>query len=114
MLSIKLAYVFADLLELNFLASRSYNDLTQYPVFPWVLSSFTSHTLDLQDMRCFRDLSRPIGALDDAYAQVCPHIHTHIHTHTHVHAHMHSHASTFAEAPICPPHDNFDRYVSVY
>jgi hypothetical protein len=26
--------------ELNFLASRSFNDLSQYPVFPFVLSDF--------------------------------------------------------------------------
>jgi hypothetical protein len=28
---------FSYLMQLNHLASRSYNDLTQYPVFPWVL-----------------------------------------------------------------------------
>jgi len=40
---------FAYLMFLNTLAGRSYNDLTQYPVFPWVLSDYTSETLDLND-----------------------------------------------------------------
>ncbi len=33
---------FDYLLSLNVLAGRSYNDLCQYPVFPWVLSNYTS------------------------------------------------------------------------
>jgi hypothetical protein len=36
---------FAYLVFLNTLAGRSYNDLTQYPVFPWVLADYTSPTL---------------------------------------------------------------------
>ena len=48
---------------LNSEADRS-NDLTQYPVFPWVLSDYTSKTLDLSDASSFRDLSKPIGALN--------------------------------------------------
>jgi hypothetical protein len=32
---------FAYLMYLNTLAGRSYNDLTQYPVFPWVLQDYT-------------------------------------------------------------------------
>jgi hypothetical protein len=33
---------FAYLMQLNTLAGRTYNDLTQYPVFPWVLSDYES------------------------------------------------------------------------
>jgi hypothetical protein len=58
----------ADLMELNFLASRSYNDITQYPVFPWVLTHFATGTLDLNDPSVFRDLTRPVGAQDSARA----------------------------------------------
>ena len=29
-------------MHLNTLAGRSYNDLMQYPVFPWVLSDYES------------------------------------------------------------------------
>ena len=52
------------LIYLNFMAGRSYNDLTQYPVFPWVISNYSSPTLDLNDPSNYRDLSKPIGALN--------------------------------------------------
>ena len=59
---------FDYLMRLNTLAGRSFNDLTQYPVMPWVLRDYTSETLDLDDReswdRTFRDLSKPIGAQD--------------------------------------------------
>ena len=66
---------------LNLLAGRSRNDLTQYPVFPWVfffsldslsnfcvisvfgkvLTNYDTKTLDLQNPKVFRDLSKPVG-----------------------------------------------------
>lgn len=52
------------LLYLNFLGNRSFNDLTQYPIFPWVLSDYKSETLHLDSDRVFRDLSKPVGALN--------------------------------------------------
>ncbi|XP_046634671.1 protein FAN-like [Daphnia pulicaria] len=52
------------LLFLNSAADRSFNDLTQYPVFPWVVKDFTSATLDLEDPSIYRDLSLPVGALN--------------------------------------------------
>ncbi|KAI3460067.1 hypothetical protein Pfo_016730 [Paulownia fortunei] len=55
---------FEYLMILNTLAGRSYNDLTQYPVFPWVLADYSSETLDLKKSSTFRDLSKPVGALD--------------------------------------------------
>ena len=57
---------FEYLMELNVMAGRSYNDLTQYPVFPWVLSDYTSEKLDLTGKTpgVFRDLSKPMGALN--------------------------------------------------
>lgn len=33
---------FQYLMHLNTLAGRSYNDLMQYPVFPWILADFDS------------------------------------------------------------------------
>ena len=59
---------FQYLMYLNTVSGRSYNDLTQYPVFPWVLCDYTSAELDLDDARVYRDLSKPIGALDPARA----------------------------------------------
>lgn len=47
------------------LADRTCHDLTQYPVFPWILSDYTSDTIDLNDPKCYRDLTKPIGALNE-------------------------------------------------
>ncbi|XP_063234189.1 neurobeachin-like protein 1 isoform X2 [Bacillus rossius redtenbacheri] len=55
---------FDYLMQLNTLAGRTYNDLSQYPVFPWVLADYTSQHLDLDDPGSFRDLSRPIGVVN--------------------------------------------------
>lgn len=55
---------FEYLMQLNTLADRSIADLTQYPVFPWVIADYTSTTLDLTKKETFRDLSKPIGALN--------------------------------------------------
>ncbi|KAJ1954484.1 hypothetical protein EC988_002407, partial [Linderina pennispora] len=55
---------FDYLMALNTIAGRSYNDLSQYPVFPWVIRDYTSKWLDLNDPKVYRDLSRPIGALN--------------------------------------------------
>ncbi|CAB4400230.1 unnamed protein product [Rhizophagus irregularis] len=52
---------FQYLMHLNTLAGRSYNDLTQYPVFPWILADYTSEELDLTNPATFRDLSKPMG-----------------------------------------------------
>ncbi|GMG17029.1 unnamed protein product [Phytophthora fragariaefolia] len=57
---------FDYLMALNTFAGRSFNDLTQYPVFPWVLSNYEDSTLDLSDPQNFRDLSKPVGALNAA------------------------------------------------
>lgn len=54
---------FHYLMYLNTCASRSYNDLAQYPVFPWVIADFESDVLDLNDPATYRDLSKPMGAL---------------------------------------------------
>uniref|UniRef100_A0A8C6XJC8 LPS responsive beige-like anchor protein n=1 Tax=Naja naja TaxID=35670 RepID=A0A8C6XJC8_NAJNA len=42
----------------------TYNDLNQYPVFPWVITNYESEELDLTLPSNFRDLSKPIGALN--------------------------------------------------
>ncbi|MQL68998.1 hypothetical protein Taro_001305 [Colocasia esculenta] len=55
---------FEYLMILNTLAGRSYNDLTQYPIFPWVLADYSSEKLDFNKSSTFRDLSKPVGALD--------------------------------------------------
>jgi Beige/BEACH domain len=56
---------FEYLMHVNKFAGRTFNDLTQYPVLPWILSDYTSDTIDLTDSRVYRDLSKPIGALNE-------------------------------------------------
>ena len=53
---------FDYLMTLNILSGRTYNDLSQYPVFPWILQDYTSPQLDLSDPNVYRDLSKPIAA----------------------------------------------------
>ena len=55
---------FDYLMYLNFISDRTFNDLTQYPVFPHIISDYKSETLDLNYRGNFRDLSNPIGALN--------------------------------------------------
>ncbi|KAH3744448.1 neurobeachin 2 [Pelomyxa schiedti] len=66
---------FDYLMQLNTIAGRSYNDITQYPVFPWVISDYTSDSLDLNNPKTYRDLSKPIGALNpnrlEAFQERC-------------------------------------------
>lgn len=69
---------FEYLLCLNAAAGRSFHDLSRYPVFPWVLASYggieedndfddsSPDDLDLTDPSIFRDLSLPIGALNNS------------------------------------------------
>ncbi|KAH8701772.1 Beige/BEACH domain protein [Talaromyces proteolyticus] len=52
---------FHYLMLVNTLAGRTFNDLTQYPVFPWVLADYTSNELDLENPKSFRDLTKPMG-----------------------------------------------------
>lgn len=49
------------LTQLNKMAGRSYNDLMQYPVFPFVLSDYTSTILDLNDPKSFRNFKKPMA-----------------------------------------------------
>ena len=55
---------FEYLMRLNMAAGRSYNDIQQYPVFPWLIADYTSASLDLDKPEVYRDLSKPIGALN--------------------------------------------------
>ncbi|ODV98552.1 hypothetical protein PACTADRAFT_48290 [Pachysolen tannophilus NRRL Y-2460] len=52
---------FYYLMIINTLAGRTFNDLTQYPVFPWVIADYSSEELDLSDPNIYRDLTRPMG-----------------------------------------------------
>ena len=52
------------LIILNTLANRSFNDLSAYPIFPWIISEYGSEEFAINQPAFFRDLSKPIGALN--------------------------------------------------
>ncbi|KAL5005989.1 hypothetical protein ScPMuIL_017147 [Solemya velum] len=55
---------FDYLMQLNTIAGRTYNDLSQYPVFPWILVDYESEVLDLENPAVYRDLSKPVGVIN--------------------------------------------------
>ena len=52
---------FEYLMWLNFVAGRSYQDLTQYPVLPWVFIGFDNP--ELTNPNNYRDLTKNMGTL---------------------------------------------------
>ena len=52
------------LMLLNKFSGRTFNDASQYPVMPWILSDYKSSCIDLSDESVYRDLSKPIGAIN--------------------------------------------------
>ena len=61
---------FEYLMRLNTGSGRTFNDASQYPILPWVLQDYTSELLNLDDRAIYRDLSKPVGALNEARLQV--------------------------------------------
>ena len=57
---------FFYLLAINFYAGRSFNDITQYPVFPWIISNYSDEEINLDDPQNFRDLTRPMGGQNES------------------------------------------------
>ena len=55
---------FEYLMQLNTFAGRTFNDLTQYPVFPWIIRDYTSPAIYTSDPAIYRDLTKPVGALN--------------------------------------------------
>ena len=55
------------LMLLNTLAGRSYNNLSQYPIMPWILKDYSSNEgINLNNNDVYRNLSYPIFAQDKA------------------------------------------------
>uniref|UniRef100_A0A7S0GW54 BEACH domain-containing protein n=1 Tax=Amorphochlora amoebiformis TaxID=1561963 RepID=A0A7S0GW54_9EUKA len=61
---------FQYLMHINTLAGRSYNDVSQYPVFPWVLQDYTSKSIDLTDSKFYRDLTKPMGMINPSRCEI--------------------------------------------
>ena len=55
---------FKLLMILNILSNRSYRDLTQYPIFPWIFKVYPNGGLDTSKVENYRDLSSPMGMLE--------------------------------------------------
>lgn len=55
---------FNYMMLLNYSSSRSYNDLSQYPVFPWILDYdlFTTNEIDEKELKV-RDFERNLAML---------------------------------------------------
>ncbi|CAF5166887.1 unnamed protein product, partial [Rotaria sp. Silwood1] len=43
---------------------RTYQDLNQYPIVPWVIADYESEKLVLNSLSTYRDLSKPVGKLN--------------------------------------------------
>ena len=57
------------LMWLNIFGGRSYNDISQYPVFPWIISDYSRDKIMenelYSDKTLYRDLSLPLGMIPD-------------------------------------------------
>ncbi|KAJ3447455.1 beige/beach-related [Anaeramoeba flamelloides] len=62
---------FEYLIKLNYLAGRTFNDLSQYPVFPHVIKDYANEKLDFKDPNTFRNFSNPIGCQTDKKRLLC-------------------------------------------
>ena len=56
---------------INNFAGRSFKDLTQYPVFPWVIKDYESNKLNSFNETNIRELNKPIGALGNENRLEC-------------------------------------------
>ncbi len=54
---------FEYLMLLNKYAGRSFNDLGQYPVFPWIIGNYDMPKLDLGAQGTYRELKFPMAAI---------------------------------------------------
>ena len=50
---------------MNIYSNRSYNDINQYPVFPWIITDYTSESVPSFDTENFiRSMGKPMGMMD--------------------------------------------------
>ena len=52
------------LMWLNIYSGRSFNDLTQYPVFPWIITNYSDESNEISIKNDLRNLNLPIGMLE--------------------------------------------------
>ena len=56
---------YSYIMLLNTLSGRTYNNLAQYPIYPWILKDYSSNEIDLNESNTYRDFMYPIYAQDD-------------------------------------------------
>jgi len=56
---------FEYLMFLNQISGRTVNEISLYPILPWLIVDNTARSLDLTSPEIFRDLAKPIGTLND-------------------------------------------------
>ena len=49
-------------MKLNLFSGRTFNDASQYYIFPWIIQDYNSNELDLSKKEVYRNLTLPIGA----------------------------------------------------
>ena len=53
---------FEYLMWVNIYGNRSFRDISQYPVFPWIISNYKTETFnEIIEKKCFRNLKIPMG-----------------------------------------------------
>ena len=57
---------FEYLMHLNKHSGRTFNDLMQYPIFPFILSDYESSKIDLRNRNIYRVLCKPISVQDES------------------------------------------------
>ncbi|EGR28693.1 hypothetical protein IMG5_170250, partial [Ichthyophthirius multifiliis] len=77
---------FEYIMYLNTIANRSFNDISAYPVFPWVVQDHKTNNLELDNPDFFRDLSKPIGAINKHRLQKLKDFYTNIYQEKHKNA----------------------------
>lgn len=56
---------FQYIMRLNMFSSRTFNNTSLYPVFPWIIKDYDSNSIDFNDPSIYRDLSQPIGTFNE-------------------------------------------------
>lgn len=62
---------FEYLMNLNYYSGRSFNLIFKYPIFPWILSNYSSNELDFADSKNFRYFQYPIGCMTPKTQNAC-------------------------------------------
>ena len=54
---------FDYIMILNNLSSRSYHNSSQYPVYPWTITDYTSENLQINEINIYRDFTKNVGMM---------------------------------------------------